>query len=192
MNETEKREKAREENPSSPFSFDKMIRYVQKPGIDIGYGKQYGYEPFADFKGVDQDYPGYDGLNLPFDDGSLRTVHASHVLEHMLHPTLTLKEWFRVLSTGGHMIITVPHKFLYEKRINLPSRWNRDHKRFYTPAILLAEIQLALTPNSYRVIYCRDNDWNFDYTIPPDQHSQGCYEIECVIQKIEQPKWRME
>ena len=31
------------------------------------------------------------------------------------------------------MIIAVPHRDLYEKKLAPPSRWNRDHKYFFLP-----------------------------------------------------------
>jgi hypothetical protein len=36
-----------------------------------------------------------------------------------------------------------------------------------------------------------DNDAGYDYSIPPDQHPAGCYEIELVIQRIQQPAWQL-
>ena len=47
---------------------------------------------------------------LPFDDGSVDLVYASHVLEHL--PTArvpaVLLEWRRVLREGGRILIAVP------------------------------------------------------------------------------------
>ena len=33
--------------------------------------------------GVDLDYPGYDGMTLPFGTGTQDTVYSSHCLEHI-------------------------------------------------------------------------------------------------------------
>ena len=90
------------------------------------------------------------------------------------------------------MIVTVPHKFLYEKRKALPSRWNKDHKRFYTPSSLLSEVEEALEPNTYRVIRLKDNDYGFNYARGPLDHSSGCYEIELILQRIVPPSWELE
>lgn len=78
-----------------------------------------------------------------------------------------------MLKFDGHMVITVPHQFLSEKKTILPSRYNRDHKRFYTPEKLIMEIEQAFKPNSYRIEVCYDHAENFDYSIPPNKHSQG-------------------
>jgi SAM-dependent methyltransferase len=162
--------------------------------LDIGYR---GYEndivaivPQA--IGVDVDYPGYDGRSLPFPDESQDAVFSSHCLEHVDDARATISEWFRVLKTDGFLVICVPHQHLYERKSNPPSRWNPDHRRFYTPATLLIDIEDALKPNTYRLRHLADNDANYNYSIPPDQHPAGCYEIELVIQKIRQPSWHLD
>ena len=93
-------------------------------------------------------------------------------------------EWFRVVRVGGFIVLTVPHHYLYEKKHCLPSRWNADHKRFYTPASLLMDVESALESNTYRVRSLLDNDTGFNYSINSLEHSVGCYEIELVIEKI--------
>lgn len=139
--------------------------------------------------GIDPNYPGYDGLTLPFPDDSQDAVFSSHCLEHIDDYVATLREWHRVLRVGGYMIVAVPHQFLYEKQTAPPSRFNEDHKRFYTPGSLLAEVEEALAPNSYRLRHLADNDRDFTYCAPPDRHSGGSYEIEMVLQKIARPPW---
>jgi len=142
--------------------------------------------------GVDKDFPGYDGIRLPFPDESQDAVYSSHCYEHIADFAGALRDWYRVLKVGGYLIIIVPHQHLFEKRTGLPSLWNRDHKRFYTPASLLDEIESALPPNSVRVRHLCDNDAGYDYRIPPPDPAYGCYEIELVLQKIERPNWDLE
>lgn len=169
-------------------------QYCQGKGLDIGYrGSVKDADPvLPNAVGIDLDYPGYNGLHLPFDDETQDYVWASHILEHVVNWQKTLQEWYRVLKVGGYMIICVPHKALYEKKSRPPSKWNGDHKRFYTPGSLLLEVEAALPMNKYRIRSLRDNDRDFDYTIPVDKHSGGCYEIELVVQKIEGPTWDLE
>jgi len=167
-------------------------RYLSGPAIlDIGYkGYEQDVVPILPHAiGIDLDYPGYDGHRLPFADASQDAVFSSHCLEHIADYRQALAEWFRVLKPGGHLVIVVPHQFLYEKRTGLPSRWNEDHKRFYTPASLMAEIEATLLPNSYRLRHLADNDFGYDYGVGPEQHAGGCYELELVIQKIQPPAW---
>lgn len=170
--------------------FDK---YMSGNGLDVGFaGYEEGCEPILPTAiGIDIDYPDYDGINLPFDDFSQDYVFSSHCLEHIEDYKTVIREWFRVLKIGGFLIISVPHQFLYEKKKDLPSKWNLDHKRFYTPSSLLREIDESLEPNSYRIRSLRDNDDKFDYSIPPEKHSGGRYEIELVVEKTEKPNWEI-
>jgi len=172
--------------------------YLRGKGLDIGskgYTGEFneiGSSPLENATGVDLDYPDYDGINLPFETESQDFVHSSHMLEHV--PTENLAKVFqeqhRVLKVGGHLVISVPHQFLYERKTELPSIWNRDHKRFYTPASLMREIEESLEPNTYRVRILQDRDKDYDYSRPLSKgHPVGEYSIECVIEKIISPSW---
>ncbi len=161
--------------------------------IDVGYrGSFEGAVPILPHAiGVDLDYPGYDGKKLPFPDESVDAVYSSHMLEHAADFRTTIRDWHRVLRSGGFIVCVVPHQFLYEKRRSLPSSWNADHKRFYTPASLLHEFEASLPPNTYRIRHLRDNDENYTYEVGPEAHSGGGYEIELVLQKIPAPEWNL-
>jgi len=119
-------------------------------------------------------------------------VHASHILEHVKNPKRALFNWYRILKPGGHLIVLVPHRDLYEKKLAPPSRWNHDHKTFWVPHRpeedappttkgLLDEILGAL-PRA-RVIQLRILDEGFksagDY-----EHSLGEYSIEAIVRKV--------
>jgi SAM-dependent methyltransferase len=161
--------------------------------LDIGYR---GYEPesrpvLRHAIGIDTGYPGYDGIRLPFDDGTVDTVYSSHLLEHIAEPCESIREWYRVVRVGGYIVTIVPHQYLYEKKLAPPSRFNRDHKRFYTPGRLMVEFEDALSPNSFRVRHLADNDRGHDYRIPAESHSNWCYEIELVIEKIASVPWEL-
>jgi SAM-dependent methyltransferase len=157
--------------------------------LDIGYrGGTPDAQPVTEKAiGIDLETPGYDGVRLPFEDGSQDAVFASHTLEHIEDHRPVLAEWFRVLKRGGYLVIAVPHQYLYERKSALPSRFNGDHKRFYTPASLLREVEEALPPGCYRVRSLRDIDDGFDYDMPPERNPVGSYEIELVVQKIKPP-----
>lgn len=163
-----------------------FLKYMYSNGLDIGFS---GYLPnvvpiLHSAIGIDTNYPGYDGVTLPFDDNSQGYVYSSHCLEHISNYLQTIKEWYRVVRVGGYIITVVPHRDLYEKKLELPSRWNQDHKRFYTPASLLKEFEDSLPINSFRVRHLQDNDKGHDYNLTVDIHSPGQYEIEFVIEKI--------
>jgi SAM-dependent methyltransferase len=140
--------------------------------------------------GIGLDYPGYDGLHLPFGDETQDAVFCSHCLEHIEDYKTALSEWYRVLKIGGYLLLAVPHKWLYERKPTPTSRHGgTEHYRFYTPASLTAEIEESLPVGGYRIRSLHDNDEGFDYTIPPEHHAAGCYEIELVLQRIAMPAY---
>lgn len=50
------------------------------------------------------------GDNLPFKDSVWDFVLTSHVLEHFFNPIKALKEWERVVKSGGYICLIVPDK----------------------------------------------------------------------------------
>lgn len=160
--------------------------------LDIGYRGGFGdAEPIVPQAiGIDLGYPGYDGIHLPFADDSQDAIYTSHCLEHMDQLHAVIREWLRVLKIGGYAVIVVPHQYLYERRVDLPS-YHPGHKHFFTPSKLLALIEEALPPNLYRVRHLADNDLFYDYSLGTDTHPVGCYEVELVLEKIQAPAWSL-
>ena len=121
-------------------------------------------------------------------DNNFWTVHASHVLKHLHDPVTGIKNWFRILRPGGHLIICVPHRDLYEKKKTLPSRWNFDHKSFWLPEAeeppdtrSLKGSILEAIPNANIVSFeVLKDSW---VPKPQNQHSCGEYSIEAIIKK---------
>lgn len=172
-----------------------LDRYCSGPVVlDVGFAGYNNPDAKAAMPhaiGIDLNYPGYDGLTLPFKDGSVDTVFSSHSLEHIQSDLAVIRDWYRVLKQGGFIVCMVPSQALYEKKQFLPSRYNADHKRMYTPANLAKSFEDALEVNSYRVRHLRENDRDFNYDLGPDCHSEGCYEIEIVLEKIQPPSWKL-
>jgi SAM-dependent methyltransferase len=169
-----------------------LDRYLSRPNIlDIGYkgGDPESLPIVPQAVGVDRDFPNYDGRVLPFPDESQDAVFSSHCLEHIEHYRSVLAEWYRVLCIGGYLIVAVPHQWLYERKALLPSLHNRGHRRYYTPASLMREVEESLPVGGYRVRHLRDNDDNFDYTVPPHLKARGCREIELVVERIKLPAY---
>jgi SAM-dependent methyltransferase len=170
-----------------------FAQYLSGPNVlDIGFrGGDPANQPIVPWAiGVDKDYPGYDGVRLPFADRSQDAVHSSHCLEHIANPGQALGEWFRVLRIGGFLVVTVPHQQLYERKPMPTSRWGgNEHLRFYTVANLTKEIEESLPVGEFRFRLIRDNDSGFNYDVPPDEYPTGCYEIETVIQRIARPRY---
>jgi len=127
--------------------------------LDIGYkgGNENAVPIFKDAIGVDLDYPGYNGRVLPFNDNYADTIFSSHVLEHISDYCGAFMEWLRVVKVNGYIVIIVPHMHLYERKNYPPSRHNMDHKRFYTPARLLREIEESIDIARYQVVHLREN-----------------------------------
>jgi hypothetical protein len=159
-----------------------------RPGlvVDVGYkADHHNSTPlFRDCIGLDVDTPGYDCKNLPYKDGTVGTIHASHLLEHIADYTFFLRECFRALASGGTLLIFVPLMEAYEKKATPPSRWNLGHMRFYTASRLLHEIETSLRRDSYRILHLRERFVLGDLALPVDTHSSGPYEIECVLEKL--------
>lgn len=153
--------------------------------IDFGYKGGANFPPlFKGSQGLDLETPGYDGKNFPFLDNTIGTILASHVLEHLADYGLFFRECIRCLSKYGTLIISVPLKDTYERKQIPPSRFNPDHKRFYTAATLLYEIENSINRNQYRILYLEEHLNILDFQLKSEKHAAGPYEIECVLEKI--------
>lgn len=162
---------------------------VKKNGIDIGCS----FDPIHDH---------FDQWDMAFGDGdavtmdgiasnTYHTVYTSHILEHVWNPLAAIRRWFDILAPEGHLIICVPHRDLYEKRLTLPSRFNDDHKTFWLPSryeppntfSLSHTITDALMGREYELLALTvlNEGWE---PFPPEVHSCGEYAIEAIILKL--------
>jgi SAM-dependent methyltransferase len=122
-------------------------------------------------------------------DASYDWLFSSHCLEHLENPTLALFNWLRVVRPGGKLLISVPHRQLYEQRLALPSRWNQDHKRFYLPfesdgpyTAGLVEWLGCLPPNchEFSLAMLATGDWGHTNT-GTGAHPDGEYCIDALL-----------
>jgi SAM-dependent methyltransferase len=154
-------------------------------GIDIGCG----VDPLNDtFMLWDQMYGCGDATHMDgVSDNIFKTVYAAHVLEHVDQPVEAVRNWWRILQPGGHLIILVPHRDLYERKTELPSRFNADHRSFWLP-------MTSEAPNTFclaSVIAEATGQTNFLMRILEDEycdpgiemHAGGEYSIEAIVQK---------
>lgn len=177
-------------------------RYVKAPGIDIGAGTDplpvdgfYKWDnyphPCNNFK-PDGDAQLMEGVP----DEKYETVYASHILEHMRDPQEALRNWFRILKPGGHLIVCVPHRDLYEKRERKPSVWNPHtreggggHLWFFLPDLDANEDTMSfrrVLEDSLiggKIVDFRVVDAGYNRSLPVDVHPVGEYAIEAVILK---------
>lgn len=114
------------------------------PGLDIGCGRDPVHPDAEAFNGesgwlrwdkAQGDATDMHGIEkyLPSPDFKFRTVYASHIMEHLDRPLDALNVWMSLVAIGGHLIVCVPHRDLYERRRRLPSQFNREHKHFWLP-----------------------------------------------------------
>lgn len=160
---------------------------TDRPGLDIG--SQFDSLNFI-YRRWDYIFGDGDGEFLyGVPDESFWTVYNSHILEHARNPENALKHWWRVLHPGGHLIIVVPHRDLYEKKTTIPSRWNPDHKWFWLPDRDEAPNTLSLQHLIERalpegeLVSLQVLDSGYDYTLPPHVHAVGEYSIEAIVRK---------
>jgi SAM-dependent methyltransferase len=113
-----------------------ITRYFVGDGIDIGAGpdslNQYlDLFPMMNTVRVWDRKDGDAELMADCRDAQYDFVHSSHCLEHILDPATALKNWFRILKPGGHLIVLIPDEDMYEQGV-FPSTFNPDHKWTFT------------------------------------------------------------
>lgn len=101
-----------------------IVPYTMGRGLDIGCGKD---KAFPHFIGVDNlhhqhafgigmsvDVVVKDCVDLSmFSNASMDFVFSSHTLEHVEDTAACLKEWWRLVKPGGHLVLYLPHKHYY-------------------------------------------------------------------------------
>ena len=120
-----------------------VFRYLVKGGLDIGCGPAkvwphlIGIDSGKDTQlfGVkmrpDMVVPDAAHLGI-FASGSMENVFSSHTLEHIADWQGALREWWRLVKPGGHLVLYLPHRDLYP-RIGQPGA-NPDHKHDFDNA----------------------------------------------------------
>lgn len=97
----------------------------------------------------------YDGTALPFADGTFDVVVSYAVLEHVENETRALTELHRVLSKGGHLLVSVPNKWwVFETHgARLPLLpWNRVPFFSWLPEFIHSRYALARIYTRRRII----------------------------------------
>ncbi len=122
----------------------------------------------------------------------LKTILLHNLLQFLPETRQFLNLCFTKLRVGGILIVTVPHQFLYERKLRLPSRRNRSHRRFYTANTLLADIEEALDPCQYRVRFLGENDAGYEYVAGLNKDVDGGQDIVLAVEKLARPAWRSE
>lgn len=161
-------------------------KYCRGEGLDIGCGNDPVVSGCSgwDLENGDAQYL------LGVEDESFDFVYSSHCIEHMDDVREAIRNWFRVVRSGGYLIIYGPDRDLYEKRKKLPSRFNPHHKHMFllgkseVPDTLdiIDEIKQALLGKEYNIEYIKRCSEGWE-PATPDTQSPGEYSFEIVIYK---------
>lgn len=65
---------------------------------------------------------------LPFRNDTFELVFAGEVIEHLADPSKALKDWVRVMTKGGRMVISTPNGL----RVSLTGG-HSEHKHLFAP-----------------------------------------------------------
>ena len=122
--------------------------------------------------------------------GELGVLLIHNALQLLIETREFLGLCFSKLAVGGMLIVTVPHQFLYERKLRLPSRRNPLHRRFYTPNTLLADIEEAIDPCECRVRFLADHDDGYNYRAELNREPDGSQDIVVALERIARPSWR--
>jgi SAM-dependent methyltransferase len=173
-------EKARTRRMQEGF----FAAYCAGDGLDIGYGGDLLSDNCVGWDLEHGDAQLLDGIA----DQTIDFVYSSHILEHVNDACEALRNWYRVVRPGGYLILFVPDRDLYEKKLRLPSRWNPDHKRFFLLDRDEPPDTFGLLPMIDRVLgdvpivsarRCSESHTISD----PNLHSDGEYSLEVIVRK---------
>ena len=143
------RNRAFHEGESAKIRFE-LVPYTRGVGLELGCGP---WRAFPHFIGIDANrYESALGPSLVMDCQSLACfsdeafdfIYSSHLLEHLVDTTAVLREWWRVIEAGGHLVLYLPHKDLYPN-IGEPGG-NADHKHDFLPEDIVA-VMRAVAPD---------------------------------------------
>lgn len=190
-NETQKAETRRK----NTWLYNKVFNGY---GIDIGCG--------SDILNKNQTFPNILSVTgFDIEDGDAQYihnyinktydfVHSSQCLEHMRDPLISLKNWWKLVKSGGYIIITIPDEDLYEQG-RFPSIYNNDHK--WTFSIYKKQswsprhiniLDLIFSLDKYNIIKIELIDTNYNYNIQNIDQTRGQAEafIEFILQKVDE------
>lgn len=127
-------------NESAKVRWD-IVPFTRGCGLDLGCGP---WKAFPHFIGVDNGSHERFGYQIKPDlllpdcakldiiaDAALDFIFSSHLLEHIEDFKAALREWWRTIKVGGHLVLYLPHKALYP---NIGQEHaNPDHKHDFLP-----------------------------------------------------------
>lgn len=121
-----------------------VVEYTRGIVLDLGCGPKKAFPHFIGIdSGKDTELFGIQmnpdlvvqdcaDLSATIEDVSVDAVFSSHLLEHIEDYRSALKDWWRCLKEGGHLVLYLPHKAFYPN-VGQPGA-NPDHKHDFEPA----------------------------------------------------------
>ena len=96
-----------------------------------------------------------DGHTLPFAKATFGEVYLAGVLEHVSNPKVVLTETFRMLKSGGRLVLDVPHPY-YEKVMEvIAPEYHELHSHIFQPD----EIRQLVETIGFEVEECSPRMW---------------------------------
>lgn len=141
---------------SKRFESDKVrnevLPYLSRGGLDVGCGPKKVWPHLVGVdSGADSEIFGMpmkpdmvvkSAERLPmFASDAIENVFSSHLLEHIVDWMGALREWWRLVKPGGHLVLYLPHADLYPN-VGQPGS-NPDHKHDFRPEDILDFARLA-------------------------------------------------
>ncbi len=117
-----------------------IVPYTRGKGLDLGCGPWKAWPHFISYDNINE-WDGFewapdirgDAEDLSvFSKESMDFVFSSHLLEHMKNPKQVLREWWRVIKTGGYLVLYLPDKRVYPNMGEHGS--NPDHQHDFLPS----------------------------------------------------------
>ena len=148
-----------------------VLHYLAAGGFDVGCGVEkvwphlLGLDSGKDLQlfgaPVKPDVLIPDAARLSlFADGVANNVFSSHLLEHIVDWQAALREWWRVLAIGGHLVLYLPHADHYPRR-GEPGA-NPDHKHDFVPEEII-DAMCLLFPD-WALLECQTRSAGDEYS----------------------------
>lgn len=171
-----------------------VLPYLSRGGLDIGCGAKKVWPHLIGLdSGKDIELFGVqmkpdimigtaERLSL-FADSAIDNVFSSHLLEHIQDWHIALREWFRVVKVGGHLVLYLPHADLYPNIGEYGS--NPDHKHDFRPQDIIEVCRLIFPDWTLLENQVRDQDDEYSFLLVLRKEAPGAGQTDLTVTKPE-------